>query len=157
LTPRSSRIRRHRKGHYEIRLSPPERDLLRSLGPQMRDLLSSSEPDPALARLFPEAYPHNPDRQEEYRLLVHDELEAAYLAALQTLETTVDAERLSEEEAAAWVRAINEVRLVLGTRLEVTEEGDERPESEDDPRAPGFAVYDYLTWLQGELIDALSG
>jgi hypothetical protein len=57
----------------------------------------------------------------------------------------------------AWMRAINHVRLVLGVRLEVTEEGDERPRSPRDPRAPAFAVYDYLTYLQGEIIEALSG
>jgi hypothetical protein len=51
---------------------------------------------------------------------------------------------------------VNEVRLVLGTRLEITEEGDERPLDPQDPRAPGFAVYDYLTYLQGEIIEALS-
>lgn len=154
---RSRRVRRSRKGHFDVRLSPAERDLLRSLGPQVRALFASPDPDPALSRLFPEAYPEDPERQEEYRLLVHHELEASHVAALATLEATADAERLDEEQAAAWVRAINEVRLVLGTRLEVTEEGDERPTSDDDPRAPAFGVYDYLTWLQGELIDALSG
>ena len=54
------------------------------------------------------------------------------------------------------MRALNEVRLVLGVRLEVTEEGDERPRDPADPRAAAFAIYDYLTWLQGEIIDALA-
>ena len=72
------------------------------------------------------------------------------------LEETIDAEHLDEDQLLAWMRALNHVRLVLGTRLDVTEDGDERPMSPRDPRAPAFAVYDYLTYLQGEIIDALS-
>ena len=73
------------------------------------------------------------------------------------LEETADAERLDEDQLLAWMRALNHVRLVLGTRLDVTEEGDERPLSPRDPRTGAFAVYDYLTYLQGEIIEALSG
>ncbi|HEX3622805.1 MAG TPA: DUF2017 family protein, partial [Acidimicrobiales bacterium] len=64
---------------------------------------------------------------------------------------------LEEEQLTAWMRAVNEVRLVLGTRLEITEDRYDRPLDRRDPRAPAFAVYDYLTSLQGEIIDALSG
>ena len=56
----------------------------------------------------------------------------------------------------AWMRALNEVRLVLGTRLDVSEEGDERPLDDTDPRWEAFAVYDYLTHLQAEIVEALS-
>ena len=128
--------------------------LLRSLAPRMRELLGSD--DPVLERLFPVAYPEDEDRETEYRLLVRDELRASHLAALIALEETADAERLDEEQLLAWMRAVNEVRLVLGTRLDVTEEGDERPTEADDPRTTAFAVYDYLTWLQGEIVEALS-
>ncbi len=147
-------VRRNRKGQYEIRLPDSERTLLRSLGPQMRELLSSD--DPVLDRLFPVAYPDDEDRETEYRLLVRDELRSSHEAALVALEESADAERLDEEQLLAWMRAINEVRLVLGTRLDVTEEGDERPTNADDPRISAFAVYDYLTWLQGTIVEALS-
>ena len=56
------------------------------------------------------------------------------------------------------MRALNHVRLVLGTRLDVTEDGDERPlQPTATPGTAAFAVYDYLTYLQGEIIEALSG
>ena len=55
-----------------------------------------------------------------------------------------------------WLRALNQLRLLLGTRLDVTEEGDERPMSDDDPRAATFALYDYLAFLQDQLVDALA-
>ncbi len=150
------RIRRNRKGQFEIRLAGPERELLRSLGPQMREVINDEDDDVAVARLFPVAYRDDPDRENEFRLLAGDELRSSHLAALATLEESADAQRLDEEQLLAWMRAVNDVRLVLGTRLGVTEEGDERPTDVSDPRAAAFAVYDFLTWLQGEIVDALS-
>ena len=152
------RVKRARDGSFELRIPADERDLLRSLGPQMRAVLTQGGEgtDEAVQRLFPVAYPTDEDRETEYRLLVHDELLSSHLGALAVLEETADAHRLDQDQLSAWMRAVNEVRLVLGTRLGVTEEGDERPLDLRDPRAPAFAVYDYLTYLQGEIIDALS-
>jgi len=149
-------VRRTRSGQYEIRLSTEERALLKGLGPRMREVLTDDD-DPVRERLFPVAYLDDDDRQTEYRLLAHGELLDSHLAALTVLEETVGAERLDEEALSAWMRALNEVRLVLGTRLEISEDGDERPLEADDPEAQAFAIYDYLTWLQGEIIEALSG
>ncbi|MCA1691934.1 MAG: DUF2017 family protein [Acidimicrobiales bacterium] len=152
----SRRIRRLRKGGVELRLPEVERAFLRSLAPEMREVFGTAD-DPAMARLFPIAYPEDEERQEEYRLLAHTELMESHLAALATLEASADSEHLSPEEADHWMRALNEVRLVLGSRLDVSEEGHERPVEADDPRAPVFAAYDYLSMLQGELVEALAG
>ncbi len=159
----SRRVKRSRRGDFELRLPREERDILRSIGPELRELLTEGAPalrpgeDPALDRLFPVAYPTDDDRQTEYRLLVHDELLSSHLAALTVLEETAGAERLDEDQLLAWMRALNDVRLVIGTRLDVSEDRDERPKDRRDPRAAAFAVYDYLTYLQGEIIEALSG
>ncbi|MEW6154103.1 MAG: DUF2017 family protein [Actinomycetota bacterium] len=150
------RVKRLRRGGVELRIPEPEREFLRTLAPQMRELLESPD-DPAASRLFPVAYPEDEDRQTEYRLLAGGELLDSHLKALDALEASAEEERLDEDQAYAWMRALNEVRLVLGTRLDITEEGQERPSSRDDPRAPAFAAYDYLSMLQGELIDALGG
>ncbi len=147
-------IRRHRKGYFEVRLPPTDREFLRTLAREMRELVSSE--DPSLSRLFPVAYPDDEDRQTEYRLLVHDELRSSHLEALAALEEHAGAERLDEGQLMAWMRALNEVRLVLGTRLDVSEEGYERPLDDTDPRWEAFAVYDYLTHLQAEIVEALS-
>ena len=147
-------VRRHKKGYYEIRLPATDREFLRALAEEMRELVASE--DPSLSRLFPVAYPEDEDRQTEYRLLVHDELRSSHLEALAALEEHAGAERLDESQLMAWMRALNEVRLVLGTRLDVSEEGDERPVDEQDPRWEAFAVYDYLTHLQAEIVEALS-
>ncbi len=155
--PRRGRtVKRTRSGDYELRLSAEERELLRGLAPRMQEVLTD-DTDPVLERLFPVAYPVDEGRQAEYAVLVRGELLDSHLAALRVLEETVDAERLDEERLQAWMRALNQVRLVLGVRLEVTEEGHERPSDPSDPRAAAFAIYDYLTYLQGDVIDALAG
>jgi hypothetical protein len=148
-------VRRTADGRYELRLTAAERELLAGLGPRMREVFED-ESDPVRKRLFPVAYTEDADRETEYRLLVHDELASSQLAALATLEQTADAEELDEEQALAWLRAINQVRLVLGERLSVTEEGEERPTSPTDPRASAFAVYDYLSGLQDSMIEAFA-
>lgn len=149
-------VRRSASGEgFDLELSPPERELLRSLGPQIRELLGSD--DPILGRIFPVAYPEDEDRETEYRLLVHDELRQSHVEAISVLEATADADHLDEAQLSGWMRAINDVRLILGTRLDVSEDGDERPSSTEDPRMSAFAVYDYLTWLQGEIIETLDG
>lgn len=154
----SRRVRRSRKGGVELRLPPEERQFLRGLAPQMREVIESEAgDDPARARLFPIAYPDDRDRQTEYRLLVQGELSESLLGALAALEESVDDERLDPERCESWLRAINQVRLVLGSRLGVTEEGDERPADPGDPRLAAFAAYDYLSMLQDQFIDALAG
>lgn len=154
--PLGRRIKRSRRGGVELRLPDEEREFLRTLAPDMRELLGTPD-DPAVGRLFPPAYTDDDDHQTAYRLLAGTELMESHLAALDALEAAAGADHLDDEQAHAWMRALNEVRLVLGTRLDVTEEGTERPTSRDDPRLPGFAAYDYLSELQAELIDALSG
>lgn len=67
----------------------------------------------------------------------------------------MEADRLDEEQLVAWLGSLNDLRLVLGTRLEVTEEDYERDVPDEDPRRPAFAVYHYLSWLEEELVEAL--
>jgi hypothetical protein len=62
---------------------------------------------------------------------------------------------VSEEELHAWLSALNDLRLVLGTRLGVTEETYEDGIDEADPQADDLALYAYLTWLQDGILEAL--
>jgi hypothetical protein len=149
------RIKRTRSGQFEVRLSPEEREVLRGLPAQMRDALTLGKGDPAVARLNPSACLDDAEIDAEFHRLMDDDLNAGRLEALEAFEKTVDNARLDEEEALAWMRAINDTRLLLGTRLDVGEDPDERRVSPDDPRAPGFALYDYLSLLTQELVEAL--
>lgn len=63
---------------------------------------------------------------------------------------------LTVEQADAWLSAINDVRLALGTTLGVSEDmPDQLPD--DDPRAPHLGVYHWLTWMQESLVAGLTG
>ena len=148
-------IRRTRQGDFEVRLSDEERELLRSVPSQMREALASGPTDPALARLFPTAYPEDAELDAEYRRLMGDELAAGRLEALATLEASIDARRLDHDQALAWTRAINDVRLLLGTRLDVTEDQASQQLRPDDPKAPALAMYHYLSFLEEQLVEAL--
>ncbi len=88
--------------------------------------------------------------------MTRDGLEAERLAAFDTVARTIDADRLDEEEASAWCGALNDVRLVLGERLDVTDEIYVTGIPRGDPRARELAFYGWLTWLQGELVEALA-
>ncbi|MGH9085370.1 MAG: DUF2017 family protein [Acidimicrobiales bacterium] len=154
---RRERVRRTGQGTYRVRLPEPERDLLASLAEQLRELLTETTDDPTVRRLFPTAYNEDPERDREYQQLVRDELLEGRLAVLATVEATLAADELDEldeGELTAWLRALNDVRLVLGTRLDVSE--DLRDVDADDPDAPAYAVYEYLGFLLSEVVDALA-
>jgi hypothetical protein len=147
-------VKRTRTGDFELRLSEDEREVLRSVGPQLRALLDGDLADPAMRRLFPPAYADEPERDREYQALVRDELADRRRAAVDTFVATVDRERVSEEELFAWMSAVNDLRLVLGTRLDVSEDMDEIDPA--DPDAGLFALYGYLGWLLEHLVAAVA-
>jgi hypothetical protein len=117
--------------------------------------------DPALARLLPDAYRDDPESAADFRRYTEPELrEAKRTAARTTLATLAEQgrrRRLTAEQAQAWLTALNDLRLTLGTRLEVTEDWDQQVAElpPGDPRLYGFAVYDHLTGMQEELVQAL--
>jgi len=118
--------------------------------------------DPVLARLLPDAYRDDPEASGEFRRYTESGLRSGKAAAartvLATLPPTGGRIRLSEPEAQAWLRALNDVRLALGVRLEVSDDFDDQVTSmePDDPRAPYIGVYQWLAFLQETLVRALS-
>jgi hypothetical protein len=148
------RIERKGPGEFRVRLPAEERNVLRALPGQLRELLGTD--DPSLVRLFPPAYTDDPEAAAEYDRLMREELLDGRLEALRVMERTVDAERIGEPELAAWVGALNDLRLVLGTRLDITEEAYAKPFDPSDPRASELALYGYLSWLQEEAVAALT-
>ena len=148
------RIKRQRDGSFALRLPDGERDILRQLPGELKQLLDSDD-DPALRRLFPPAYTDDVVKDAEYQMLMRRELLERHRASLDVVERTVDAEVLSEDELSAWMAALNQLRLVLGTRLDVTEDM-EQP-ADDDPAARPYALYAYLSFLQDQIVSALSG
>jgi uncharacterized protein DUF2017 len=148
------RVKRTRRGDFELRLPDGEREMLRSLPEQLRRALPTD--DVGVGRLFPPAYMDDPEREAEYRRMVREDLMAEHLQALQVMEETIDARRLSEEQLTSWLSALNDLRLVLGTRLNVTEE---TYQEEMDPEASdtaAYALFFYLGWLEEQIVEALA-
>lgn len=150
-------IKRKRDGTFKLELSPDERAILADVPTFLRELLTAEEEDASTVRLFPPAYRNDDERDADYQRLVRDDLVASRLAAVDLMEQTIASERLSEEELAGWLSALNATRLVLGTRLGVTEDWYEDGLPDDDPRAGAFALYGYLGWLEEQAVEALAG
>lgn len=117
--------------------------------------------DPVLARLLPDAYTGDPDAAGEFRRYTESGLRSGKVAAARTVLGTLPSGggrvRLSADEAQAWLRSLNDIRLALGVRLNVTEDRDDMLEqaAQDGTQAAGLWIYDWLTLLQETLVEAL--
>jgi hypothetical protein len=148
------RVKRLGPGRYRVKLRGNESQLVADLLTQLREQLVASTDDPSVRRLFPPAYPDDPERDAGYQVLTRDELLEHRLAAIDTVEASLAGDELDEAGLTAWMSTLNALRLVLGTRLDVDEE---LPTLDsDDPLAPAYAVYEYLGWLLSQVVDALS-
>ncbi|MDN5744246.1 MAG: DUF2017 domain-containing protein [Nocardioidaceae bacterium] len=156
--------------HNESAVAATDRDPLEALldfsGP-------TSEPeDPVLRRLFPNAYRDDAESAGEFRRFTEGALRDGKSRAAATIIDTLDEAglppqpgeediaidvELDEPTALVWMRSLTDLRLALGTRLEV-EDGDEEywhALPEDDPRAQGHHIYEWLGFLQETLVGAV--
>lgn len=145
--------------------SAPEDELAALTG--MRTGNSAPPSDPQLLRLLPDFHrsePGSPDADRAQlnaalRSLHEPDIIEAKVAAGSVVLRTVPADGgkvvLTPEQADAWLTALNDVRLALGTVLEIDDETPDQLEP-DDPRAPHLDVYHWLTWMQDSLLQALA-
>ena len=118
--------------------------------------------DPALARLFPVAY-EDAEQAEEYRRFTYTELHSAKIAGLEQLSRQLSEMApdivLDDDSAHVWLAALNDLRLVIGSRVGITEDNGEALESLplEDMRAVLYGLYVLLTSLQESLVEALAG
>jgi hypothetical protein len=150
----SAPIRRRRDGRYAIKLDPGVRAVLATMSQQLSPVVSPD--DPMTRRLFPPAYPDQDAQGAEldYRKLVDSALINHHRQAFATVAETAEADTLSEAELNTWLSAVGSMRLVLGTRLDVSEDMD--PPDPSDPTAPEYALYELLGQLQYLMIEVLS-
>ena len=117
--------------------------------------------DPVLARLLPDAYQDDPEAADEFRKYTESSLREAKKYFAQTLLDTLPPSggrvRLTGDQARDWMRALNDVRLMFGVRLEVTEDFEEQLAAlaPDDPKVAAFEVYGWLGAVQESLVRAL--
>ena len=153
---------RSRGGRYLARLDPAESGVVGLLLDQLEQLLAADADDlgddPVLARLLPQGHRDDPRIAADYREMTEPALRSGKADDLATVRATLPPAggevRLDPEQAAAWLRTTNDLRLALGTRLEVTEDT-EPPEDLEGEEGQQLAVYYWLTALQGSLVDAL--
>jgi hypothetical protein len=150
----SAPIRRRRDGRFTIKLDATVRAVLVTMSEQLSPMIDPDEP--MTKRLFPPAYPDEVDEQaqRQYRSLVDTALVNHHRKAFAVMAETAQADTLTESELNAWLSAIGSLRLVLGTRLDVSEDM-EAPDP-DDPTAPEYALYELLGQLQYLMIEVLA-
>lgn len=166
----------------ELHLEEFEVQVLRSLAGQMIDLVGvehdpNADPlaalvgidpdaapsdDPAVRRLLPDAFADDPEASGEFRRFTERDLRSAKVRhAEQVLADLGDGGvvRVVGEQVPPWLGFLNDARLVLGARLQITEENhDELVElPEEDPRAALVGLYGWLTYLQESLVQTLLG
>jgi hypothetical protein len=118
--------------------------------------------DPVVARLLPDAYRDDPEKAGEFRKYTESSLREAKKYFAQTLLETLPPQggkvRLTGDQARDWLRALNDIRLMFGVRLEVTEDFEDQLAALDpkDPRLPAFEVYGWLGAVQESLVRALA-
>lgn len=176
------RFKRTRRG-VEAKVEPAEAGVLAQCAAELLDLLgspdeTSADPlealvglppgdvaapdDPALARLFPSAYVDDDGAASEFRRFTESDLRAgkraaasAALISLQPLLAAGGKLVLDRDQVDAWLSWLNDIRLVLGTRLEVTEDTYEEDIAPEDPRFPVMQIYGWLGWLQESLLSCV--
>ncbi|MER5359610.1 DUF2017 domain-containing protein [Streptomyces sp. NPDC002785] len=190
-------------GHFEatpdggaaVALDEVEIAILRSLAVQLLELIGPgdepaegedplaalfaegpSEPptDPALARLFPEAYGDEDSElraaSAEFRRFTENDLRTRKRKDALTVVRTLDALSVTEDGDAVleltgdqcrnWLGALNDLRLTIGTRLEVSDDDEGEAGSlyrlpDSDPRKPMVMAYLWLGALQETLVETL--
>jgi hypothetical protein len=151
-----------RGGDVVGRLDPAEATVVGLLLDQLEQLLAADAEDvgddPVLARLLPDGHRGDPDIAADYRELTESALRSGKADDLAVVRATLPAEggevRLDADQAAAWLRSTNDLRLALGTRLDIREDT-EPPEDITGEEDQQLAVYYWLTAVQGSLVDAL--
>lgn len=171
-------FRRTETGRFIASFDEQERTMLKQLAADLREFLapdravSDTDPfaigilesaalsdDPALARLFPDAYDLDVEAADDFRRYTETELrdaKCAHLAVIaDTIESSGDKTVLTESQARSWMIGLNDLRLVIGTRLHLDD--DDEPDMEPEYVEQLTAVYQWLTWLQESLVASLMG
>jgi hypothetical protein len=144
------------------RLVDAEAGIVGLLLDQLEQLLDAdpddSGGDPVMERLLPAGHTGDPEIAADFRGMTEAGLRSGKADDLAIVRATLPPEggevRLDDDQARAWLRTTNDLRLALGTRLGVTADT-EPPEDTADEEGSQLAVYYWLTAVQGSLVDAL--
>lgn len=137
-------------GRFRVKLARDVRQFLVKLADEIDEIVTLDIPE--TRRLFPTAYPDDPEKDAGYQVLARDGLIDQRQTAADTLRATIDNDIVTEHELAQWMSVINDARLVLGTRLDVSE--DDEPDL-DDPNLGLYLIYDELGYLLDSIVKVM--
>jgi uncharacterized protein DUF2017 len=142
------------RGGVDVDLPVELRGLLASLAKQLAELIDDpdSADDPGMARLFPPASVDDPMEALGFEQLMGEAIREGKRESASILRATADAKHLNADETLAWMRCLNDIRLLLGTRLDVREEMDVESFTSDPLTEQAAITYIALT----ELVELLS-
>ena len=150
-------IERVRNG-FVFNIGNDERQLVARLLTELSQLLMGESGDPRLIRIFPPAYhlANDAEADAEYQRLMREDLVASRLAGITTVNAALqEPGPVGEETMIAFIQAINGLRLVLGTMLDVVEDHDPDEVDDDDPLVGEHHLYNFLSWLLDWAVRAL--
>ncbi len=137
-------------GTFKVKLDADVRGFLVRLADEIDEIVTLDLPE--TRRLFPTAYPHDAEKDAGYQVFARDQLVNQRQTAADTMRATADKEILTEDELSQWMAVINDARLVLGTRLDVSEDGDIEL---DDPLFGLYVIYDELGYLLDSIVKVM--
>jgi len=140
-------------GRFRLRWRAADRRMVAALATDLDQLLESD--DESVVRLFPPAYGTDETKSREWAALARDELVTSRRASLATLESALGRTEVDAEELHALMRSINDLRLVVGTKLDVSEDDDQRPPV-SDPRFQSWLAYHRLGRMLAQILAALN-
>jgi hypothetical protein len=125
------------------------------------DPLAETPEDPALRRLLPDAYLDDDEAAGEFRRFTERDLRESKAHNARIVQAQLEEEgrevTIAGDAIPAWLGFLNDTRLTVGTRLEITEENHDALAAlpDMDPRAGLFQVYDWLTFLQESVVQRI--
>ncbi|MGI9612639.1 MAG: DUF2017 family protein [Acidimicrobiales bacterium] len=137
---------------FSVNLTSEARTWLVAMADQLEALLTADTDD--TRRLFPTAYPDDPELDAGYQILAREQLIDDRREAIELLRMSADADTVTGDQLTAWMGIINDLRLVLGTRLDVSE--DDTDIDFDDPNVDAYIAYHELGLLLSDVVDALT-
>lgn len=148
-----------------LRLAPIEGLHLAGLVQHLTEIIAAAEdsPDPGVARLTPNPYPEDAEAAADFTTATRDDLldrriaDAAVVGrALEMIADDDGADHIDvviqPNELDSWLRTLTALRLVIATRLGITDDDEDR-----DPDDPRFGVYDWLAFRLDGLIAIADG
>ncbi len=159
------KVTRHGES-VRVRLGLAEVHVLDQVLGELQDFLAPDalEPsDPVRERLYPAAY-DDADASAAYRELTEAGLRQERTSRVEQCRVELGDARslvradlnLSTGAADRWIRVLNDMRLAIGTRLDISEDDEGRLDP-DDPEVHLRARYVWLTALQDMLVTTLLG